>query len=116
MTFALYTHRAMLDHNPGAHHPESPDRLAAVIGALAGEGLEERSAEPIARADLERVHPKAFIDAIVAAAPQAGLRSLDADTAMSPGSLEAAQRAAGAVTQAVRAALAGEHDRAFCAV
>jgi acetoin utilization deacetylase AcuC-like enzyme len=116
MTLALYTHRAMLDHRTGGHHPESPDRLSAVLGALERESLDRRSAERINRADLERVHPTAFIDAIVGAAPPVGLHHLDADTLMSPGSLEAAERAAGAVPQAVRATLAGEHDRAFCAV
>jgi acetoin utilization deacetylase AcuC-like enzyme len=116
MTLALYTHRAMLDHRTGGRHPESPDRLSAVLGALEGENLDRRGAERISRADLERVHSTAFIDAIVAASPSVGLQSLDADTLMSPGSLEAAERAAGAVTQAVRATLAGEHDRAFCAV
>jgi acetoin utilization deacetylase AcuC-like enzyme len=116
MVTALYTHRAMLGHQTGPGHPERPERLAAVLGALEGEALEERSAERIARADLERVHPKAFIDGLITANPASGLRRLDADTVMSPGSLEAAERAAGAVTAAVRATLAGEHDRAFCAV
>ena len=106
----------MLDHQTGTGHPERPERLAAVLGALEGEGLEEYSAERIARADLARVHPAAFIDAIAAAAPPSGLRRIDQDTVMSSGSLEAAERAAGAVTQAVRAVLAGQHERAFCAV
>lgn len=106
----------MLDHQTGAGHPERPERLAAVLGALEGQGLEEYSAEPIDRMDLQRVHPAALIDAIAAATPQAGLRRLDGDTVISPGSLDAAWRAAGAVTQAVRATLAGRHDRAFCAI
>jgi acetoin utilization deacetylase AcuC-like enzyme len=116
MVTALYTHRAMLDHQTGIGHPERPERLAAVLSALEGEGLEEYSADRIARADLARVHPAAFIDAITAAAPTTGLRRIDQDTVISSGSLEAAERAAGAVTQAVRAVLAGQHDRAFCAV
>jgi acetoin utilization deacetylase AcuC-like enzyme len=116
MVTALYTHRAMLGHQPGPHHPESPERLAAVLSALEAEKLDERLAQPINREDLERVHPAAFIDSITAAAPGAGFHALDADTIMSAGSLEAARLAAGAVTQAVRAVLAGEHDRAFCAV
>ena len=106
----------MLGHITGRHHPESPERLAAVLGALEGDRLDRRSAERIADTDLARVHPQAFIDAIRAAAPADGRIALDEDTLMSPGSLEAAERAAGAVTAAVRATLAGEHDRAFCAV
>ena len=34
MTIALYTHQDMLDHRPGARHPERPERLQAVTDAL----------------------------------------------------------------------------------
>jgi acetoin utilization deacetylase AcuC-like enzyme len=116
---ALYTHPDMLEHRPGAQHPERPERLKAVLDALAdaaGLDLDRREAPQVARADLERVHPARFIDAITAAAPAAGLRHIDGDTAMSPGSLTAARRAAGAVVAAVEAVAAGEIERAFCAV
>jgi acetoin utilization deacetylase AcuC-like enzyme len=116
MDMALYTHPAMLGHNPGGGHAESPERLASVLGALEGETLDRRMAGRVARADLERVHPGRYIDAITAASPAWGKAVLDPDTIMSPQSLEAAERAAGAVAAAVRATLAGEHDRSFCAV
>ena len=70
----------------------------------------------VERAVLERVHSPAFVEAIFAASPISGLVQLDQDTAMSPGSLEAALRAAGATVEAVRGVAAGEFDRAFCAV
>ena len=35
MAVALFTHSDMLEHRPGAGHPERPERLAAVIDALA---------------------------------------------------------------------------------
>jgi acetoin utilization deacetylase AcuC-like enzyme len=116
---ALYTHPDMLEHRPGTRHPERPERLAAVLGALdeaTGLDLDRREAPLAQRADLERVHPAAFIDAVAAAAPTEGLKRIDADTAMSAGSLAAAYRAAGAVTAAVRAVASGEAQRAFCAV
>jgi acetoin utilization deacetylase AcuC-like enzyme len=116
---ALYTHPDMLDHRPGARHPERPERLGAVLDALAdaaGLDLDRREAPLVDRADLERVHPARFIDAIEVAAPSEGLRRIDEDTAMSPGSLTAARRAAGAVAAAVRAVAAGEIDRSFCAI
>lgn len=108
----------MLDHQPGSSHPERPERLTAVLGALADTTLDlaRLSAEPVAAEDLLRVHPQAYLDAIAAAAPREGRRALDPDTVMSAGSLEAANLAAGAVGQAVRAVLAGEADRAFCAI
>ena len=119
MPIALYTHPDMLEHRPGAHHPERPERLGAVLDALAdatGLDLDRREAPEVDRADLERVHPARFIDSIVAAAPAEGLRRIDEDTAMSAGSLTAARRAAGGVVAAVSAVAAGEIDRAFAAV
>jgi acetoin utilization deacetylase AcuC-like enzyme len=119
MTTALYTHPDMLDHEPGRNHPERPERLHAVLSALkdAGDlGLEPRAAPFITRADLDRVHDPAFVEAIFAQAPTNGLLRIDEDTAMSPGSLTAARRAAGAVVDAVRAVARGEVGRAFCAV
>jgi acetoin utilization deacetylase AcuC-like enzyme len=108
----------MTRHSNGAAHAERPERLAAVLDALADAGLgrDQREAPVIYRTHLARVHPSAFIDAIFAAEPVSGRTRLDPDTAMSPGSLEAALRAAGAVTAAALAVAQGEMDRAFCAV
>jgi acetoin utilization deacetylase AcuC-like enzyme len=116
MTVALFTHAAMLEHRPGRGHPESPERLGAVLGALEGADLDRREARPATRAELERVHPAAFVEAVFAASPSAGLAALDADTLMSSGSLDAALRAAGACIGAVEAVARGEVGRAFCAV
>ncbi|MGI9170007.1 MAG: histone deacetylase family protein [Caulobacteraceae bacterium] len=118
MELALYTHPDMLGHRPGARHPERPERLTAVIDALddADMRLERREAPLIDDADLAAVHGKAYIASIADTAPTDGLRVLDADTAMSPGSLAAARRAAGAVTAAARAVARGDIQRAFCAV
>jgi acetoin utilization deacetylase AcuC-like enzyme len=118
MTTALYTHPDMLDHQPGRNHAERPERLSAVLAALkaANLHLELRAAPLVTRADLDRVHDPAFVEAMFAIAPTEGLVRIDADTAISPGSLTAAQRAAGAVADAVRSIARGEGDRAFCAV
>jgi len=118
MSIAVFTHPDMLGHAPGPGHPERPERLRAVTDALEDglTGLDVREAPIVADEDLLRVHPQAYLDAIAEAAPQRGLVRLDPDTAMSPGSLDAARRACGAVVEAVRAVAAGELERAFCAV
>jgi acetoin utilization deacetylase AcuC-like enzyme len=119
MATALYTHPDMLDHHPGRGHPERPERLQAVLAALEDASdldLEPRAARLASRADLGRVHDLAFIEAIFAKAPTSGLLRIDEDTALSPGSLDAARRAAGAVVDAVGSVARGEIDRAFCAV
>ncbi len=123
MSIPIFTHLAMAAHDPSQHpergeHPERPARLAAAMDALLDAGLarDRRAAEPATRAALERVHSPAYVDSIFAAAPDSGLIHLDPDTAMSPGTLEAALRAAGAAVQAVQGVAAGRFDRAFCAV
>ena len=65
---------------------------------------------------MARVHPRPFIEAVLAAVPARGHAALDADTVLSPRSGEAALRAVGAVCAAVDAVVAGEADNAFCAV
>jgi acetoin utilization deacetylase AcuC-like enzyme len=119
MNVALYTHPACLRHQAGPGHPESPARLQAVLEALNDprfSALDRRDAPRATREQLARVHDAALIDDIFASAPQEGFVRLDADTVMSPDSLEAALRAAGAVCAAVDALIDGDATRAFCAV
>ncbi|MEO6064893.1 MAG: histone deacetylase family protein [Lysobacterales bacterium] len=117
----ILTHTACLEHAPGPGHPESPARLAAVLDALGApefSRLQRRQAPRATRAQLERVHDPAMIDAIFAATPSDTTVRLDADTVLSPGSIEAALRAAGAVVAAVDSVFtpATPDTRAFCAV
>jgi len=118
MPVAFYTHPDMLEHRPGGGHPERPERLAAVTAALDdadGLDLDRRAAAEVGLEDLQRVHPPAYVERILAASPASGVVALDPDTTLSPGSVRAARLAAGAVVAAVRAAAAGDIDRAFCA-
>lgn len=118
MDTALYTHPDMLDHRPGDGHHERPARLTAVLDALADSDLRLAPCEAplVTRADLELAHRGNYVEAIFETAPSSGTLRLDDDTYMSPGSLIAAQRAAGAVVQAVRDVASGQANRAFCAV
>ncbi|MGF1608656.1 MAG: histone deacetylase family protein [Kiloniellales bacterium] len=119
MTTLLYSHSACREHDTGAMHPERPARLDAVLETLAGDefaGLERREAPRATVEQIARVHPKAFVEAVLEAIPDSGHVGLDADTIVSPGSGEAALRAAGALCAAVDAVIAGEADNAFCAV
>jgi len=119
MSVALYTHPDMLDHRPREGHPERPERLAAVNEALAAAGqldLDFREAPLVDLADLALVHGETHVRRLQACLPLEGVRLVDPDTEMSPGSLRAARLAAGAVAAAVRAVAAGDVGRAFCAV
>ena len=118
MSVALFTHPDMLEHRPGAGHPERPERLRAVLDALDDAGLarDRRVATEASVADLERLHPADHVARLLGASPVSGLAQLDADTALSPGSVRAARLAAGAMIDAVRAIARGEVERAFAAV
>ena len=119
MTTLLYTHPACLEHDPGDYHPESPARLRAVLEALDAPEFArlERREAPEAEIDaIARVHPRPFVERMLAAVPSSGHVGIDADTVLSPQSGRAALRAAGAVIAAVDAVVAGEADNAFCAV
>jgi acetoin utilization deacetylase AcuC-like enzyme len=114
----LYTHPACLAHDPGPEHPESPSRLRAILRALDHDrfaAVDRIEAPRATREQLLRVHTAEHVERILAITPDAGTVRLDEDTLMSPGSAEAALRAAGAAVAAVDAVIAnGGH--AFCAV
>ena len=119
MTTLVFTHPACLEHDAGPGHPESPARLRSVLEALHRpqfETLVWREARRATDEEIERVHARAYIAQVMHAVPQVGRVSLDLDTAVSPGSGEAALRAAGAVCGAVDAVAAGEGANAFCAI
>ena len=115
----LLTHAECLGHSAGPGHPESPERMRAVLEALAPErfaDLLRRDAPAADPADVAVAHDPGYVRAILAAVPAAGLVSLDGDTALSPGSGNAALRAAGAMAAAVDAVMDGEAANAFCVV
>jgi len=116
MTTALITHPACYDHVIPPGHPEQVARLDAVLGALEDLDLLRLTAPLGAEDDILRAHPKAHIDAIRAAAPSEGWRSLDADTHMSVGTLEAAFRGVGGILKAVDTVMTGEAGNAFVAM
>jgi acetoin utilization deacetylase AcuC-like enzyme len=119
MTTRIYTHPACLTHDMGMGHPESPARLASVLAALRTPefaALDWAEAPKAEFAQIMRAHPPAYIEGMLAAVPERGLVAVDADTILSPGSGEAALRAAGAVIAAVDDVAKGKVANAFCAV
>lgn len=120
MDTAFIAHDDCKLHDMGAHHPECPQRLGAIEDQLIASGLAnylQRIEAPKAqRSQLERVHAAAFVERMFEIAPASGIVHLDPDTAMSPHSLDAALRAAGAGVAAVDAIMSGRVRRAFCSV
>ena len=107
-------HPACRLHDPGAGHPERPERIDAVLGALRSPAvaahLTWHEARPATWEQLERVHPAQYLQALERLA-QAGGGALDADTMMSRASWDAVLAAAGVAIRAVECGLAS--GRAF---
>ena len=104
--------------DPG--HPECPARLATVLQHLDETGLGDEvrvyEAGLAQRTDLARVHTEPYLDALEQLAPARGLVHVTPDTAMGPGSLDAARAVAGAAVEGVTLVLGGQERRVFCAV
>ena len=119
MTALLFVHDSAAAHDTGPGHPERAARARAVAAALdapAFSGLERRAPPEAGREALERVHSSEYVDLALSNMPERGHVRFDADTVASPGTKEAALRAAGAATAAVDALMAGEAETAFCAM
>ena len=117
---AYVTHADCLQHNMGAGHPECPERLTAIRDQLMAsqiyDSLQEVEAPEATYEQLARVHPPRYVEYLEACAPSVGTFRMDPDTAMSPGTLQAARRAAGAVVKAVELVAEDKAANAFCAV
>ncbi|MCU9839617.1 histone deacetylase family protein [Ruegeria sp. WL0004] len=116
MTTALITHADCLNHVTPTGHPERVARLEHVLHALEPLDLRRVTAPLAAEDDLLRIHPAGYIADIRDARPEEGFTQIDGDTFLSPGSVDAAFRAAGAVVRAVDMVLGGEVQNAFCAI
>lgn len=120
MHTVLLTHADCVRHEMGAGHPESPQRLKAILAAIEAAGLagalDKREAPEATREQIERVHEHGHVELVFESAPTSGYAFLDPDTSMNPSSLSAALRAAGALVKATDIVLSGEAKRAFCAV
>ena len=115
MTTALITHSDCLAHAVPDGHPERPARLEAVLHALEGKALLQEEAPLATDAQLRRVHPQAYIDALEAMMPALGGVPIDGDTWVSPGSMRAARRCAGGAIRGVDMVMQGAAHNAFVA-
>ena len=99
-------------------YPEHPGRITAIRDLLQAEpipGVRIDAGECATRAQLGRVHTTAYLDDMYALRGQSAW--LDEDTtAVSTGSIEAAEVAAGTAVKAVEAVMKGEADSTFAVV
>jgi len=120
MKTALIHHPIYEKHDTGFGHPETPLRYEAVMNALRGdaefwESLLEITPEQATKGTVLAAHTKEHFRRVETAF-ESGLEMLDADTAISMKSFDAALYAAGGTCRAVDAVMTGEADNAFVAV
>lgn len=120
MPTGLFYHPAFLEHDMGFSHPERPERLSAVMNFLNEKKVFKTGSivlnkpQAIQLSDLERVHPREYIDLIQNASEREA--RLDADTRTSKGSYNAAILAAGAGITAWEEIQKGNLNNAFALV
>ena len=106
----LYT-----EHLRGTNHPESPDRVAYAAGRLGAAGLlqDRVAARDASDAELERVHPHAYLERVKRDVETVGARAgylSTGDTAIDASSLAVARRAAGGALAAMEAAVESQRS------
>ena len=121
MTTALITHPACLGHDPGEWHPECPDRLRAVLGALEAEEFAPLLRETAPRGNTSSSSRSSIRQSMSRRSSRSALPRASACSSMAippcrAGSAEAALRAAGAAVAAVDAVMEGWARAAFAAV
>lgn len=114
------SHPAYELHEMGKSHPESPERLHAIRAQLESSGtwsrLQQVAPRRAERKWIELVHDSSYVESLERRSPSSGHVSLDPDTSMCPGTLEAAYLAVGGGLAAVDAIMSHGLDQAFCAV
>jgi len=117
---AYLSHHDCLLHDTADGHPECARRITVIEDRFIATGLSDIlrhfDAPSATESQLLRVHTREYLDGVESIAPQTGYVRVDPDTVISPGSLQAARRAAGALVAATDLVINGEMESAFCGV
>jgi len=117
---AFVYHDLYLEHKTTPGHPESPQRLTAILDRLKDSGLYEKltklTPQPASQKWLAKVHDADYIERARRACAEGDDYLDSGDVPISTKSYDAAVMAAGGVLTAVDAILAGRVANAFCAV
>ena len=117
MNTAIITSDSSEDHITGDGHPEQPKRVSAVINKLRKrDNLLWIKSEKFDQKILKKVHGSDYIESVENSFPSNGLKFLDGDTIISPGSKKATYDAVGSIIKAVDGVQLKKFKNAFCAV
>lgn len=113
-------HEDYLLHETGRSHPESPDRLRAIVGRLKGADLLseleliEPSPAPVELIAL--IHDPDYIEEVRVGCQRGARYMHSPDTPVCPRSYEVARLAVGGVLAAIDAVMNGRVQNAFCTI
>ncbi len=119
MKTGLITSDTYQNHNTGEGHPEKIDRVTAVIEnfkKLNNKNLVWKKPSNFEQSILIKTHTKDYIKQVNLSFPQSGLKFLDGDTVVSPGSKDATKDAVGSIISAIDGVEKKEFKNAFCCV
>ena len=109
-----------LEHQTGSGHPESPQRLSAIVERLKDKGLHgqlfQLKSSPAPLEWITAVHSREYVERVRKSC-LTGVKYLDSmDVLISQQSYDVAVAAVGGVLSTVDAVIGGEIENAFCAV
>ncbi len=119
MKTGLITSDTYQNHNTGEGHPEKIDRVTAIIEnfkKLDNKNLVWKKPSSFEQSILIKTHTKDYIKQVNLSFPQSGLKFLDGDTVISPGSKDATKDAVGSIISAIDGVEKKEFKNAFCCV
>ena len=118
MKTSIITSLTYQNHITGPSHPERIDRVKVINEKLKklDNKIEWFQPRPFNEAVIENVHDKKYLDNISLSFPKKGIKFLDGDTIVSPGSKQAALDAIGSIIMGIDQVNSRKFKNTFCSV
>ena len=117
MSTAIITSDTSINHLTGNGHPERPERVIAITEKLKiRNDLIWDKPKKFDLNILKKAHNEKYIDMVQKSFPKEGLKFLDGDTIISPGSEKATREAVGSILKAIDCVEQKKYKNAFCVV
>ncbi len=118
MKTSIITSLTYQNHITGPGHPERIDRIKVINEAL--KRLDNKilwfQPKPFDQTIIEKVHNKKYLDNVSLSFPKNGIKFLDSDTIISPGSKQATLDAVGSIIMGIDQVNSGKFKNTFCSV
>ena len=118
MKTSIITSLTYQNHITGPGHPERIDRVKVINEKLKqlDNKIEWFQPKPFDQTIIEKVHDKKYLDNISLSFPKNGIKFLDSDTIISPGSKQATLDAVGSIIMGIDQVNSGKFKNTFCSV